>query len=194
MDGNSAPRPRGPFAKLIGFLLIAIGAFASLATNLADDPKSETPSDNGVTVCETATECATTEGEPHCLTSYGFCVQCLQDEHCGEQERCYEYRCEAKCESDAACGGDLVCLDGLCRNCSRDTDCADPGQYCYIGPDFSACQPLCTSSEECSGPGFVDGDVCRAGKCQPVPCRAAQDCLLDREQCDLGIGQCRSLL
>lgn len=180
--------------EVAGLLAVVLGGLASIATNLADDEKGKKTESQGLITCQSETDCGEHEATPHCLASYGLCVECLSDAHCGAQERCLESRCAARCSSSASCEGELVCLDGLCRECRADADCGDPAQYCYQGEAFSACRPLCTSSAECTGPGYAAGDVCRGGRCGVVECAAAQDCLVDREVCDPAAKECRPLV
>lgn len=180
---------------VLGLMLVVLGGLSSLATNLADDEEASSDGgEQGLITCGADADCAGHEATPHCLASYGLCVECREDVHCGEQARCLEQRCAATCSSSAQCEGELICLDGLCRECQTDSDCGDPGQYCYLGASFNACRPLCTGSVECTGPGYSDGDVCRGGRCGVVECQAPQDCLVDRETCDTQAGECRSIV
>ena len=175
------------------FALIVLGALASMATNLAEDPKVE--EDRKLQPCQEHQDCVEQDaGLPYCLASYQICVECTADEHCGAQARCFEYRCATLCDSHAQCQGHLACIEGLCRECKDDRQCGDPSLVCYVGPDFNACRPLCQSSTECTGPGYVDGDVCRGGRCQPVTCTVPQDCLVDRELCNPQSGLCEPIV
>ena len=182
-------------SSLLAFLLVALGALASVATDLAEAPSEEEEESEVTAVsCEADEDCAELEDSLYCLESYSLCVECRLDEHCKEQEECYEFSCRTNCEASSECEGETVCIDGLCRHCLEDADCGDTSLYCYLGTEFNACRPLCTSSQECEGPGYVDGDVCRGGRCQSVECSADQDCLLDREYCSPDTSTCVSLM
>src|SRR5690606_25044985 len=88
---------------LFGFLTLVIGALASMATNLADPPGgekkvSDEPAEQVVS-CESTDDCEPNDENTHCLETYNLCVQCLDDEHCGPQERCFDQVCAASCDS-----------------------------------------------------------------------------------------------
>jgi hypothetical protein len=142
--------------------------------------------------------------------------------------RCEEEACVAAapgCQSNAECTSQQTpfCIEGSCRQCSRDANCPGDGTQCVDGlcmagcgqdehcPPLHACQEGecvdvgCASDRECV---FLTGDVasiCDDGMCR-TPCVRDLDCGGETERfqvCDEGqcvfIGcetdsECRALL
>lgn len=72
--------------------------------------------------------------DQYCLAERAECVECLSDEHCGDDAACVGNTCEPiiPCETSEQCEGDSpVCHSELdrCVECQVELDCAE-GQIC----------------------------------------------------------------
>lgn len=193
MQPPSNSRRPSRLIDALKWFVFACGMLLSMATNLADDEKKKSSAEETLNTCANDEDCAPHDETPYCLDSYSVCVECHQDDQCDSQRRCYENRCVDRCESSDACAEGLVCVEGVCKGCEIDGDCAEPSLYCYIGPEFTACRPLCGQSLECTGPGYAEGDVCRGGRCQSIACGSDLDCSSNQEFCDVSTQQCEAV-
>jgi hypothetical protein len=142
--------------------------------------------------------CAETgcEASLHCGPD-GRCVECLEDEQCGDGLTCRRSRCEGAGAACTACDGDWKCRSGTsCQNlpeggtacverCDGSDDCEE-GFTCQVGqclPDtarFAGCRAYrsvgtaCGGDEHCRDQGLVNG-LCLAGACT-YPCAADREC------------------
>ena len=82
------------------------------------------------------------------------------------------------------CGGDSVCLDGVCTTCPAGTECPIEGKQCRVGIiECASGKPECTevgnaaNGASCSQTGQApsQGTVCKDGSC--VACNAGDQCV-----------------
>ena len=147
--------------------------------------------------CETNTDCVT-PGLPLCQDD-GRCVQCLEDEDCGDdQQACVNGACKKPCEHDEECPLFEECNTntGECDfvGCRSDRECvlaatrntANPENPSPLGdedPRLLKCLPSsgATSTMVCKIPCENDGScgsqsVCEEGFCKFIGCKDAAEC------------------
>ncbi len=130
---------------------------------------------------QTLTVCDLTPRDPF----ENFCVECVQDEDCGQDEECLTNQCVQSCSSGRDCKASAATCDrDLCISCRQSSDC-DKGKVCsgVTGrcgectvdsdcPSYkSRCDPRtnicerCLSNADCGG-GFCDllTESCGGGK------------------------------
>lgn len=104
----------------------------------APAPPPPPPSDAGGVQADAGGEPEPCGGEcgddEYCFAERATCVECLRDEHCGEEAVCVGNTCEPiiPCETSEQCEGDSpVCHSELqrCVACQVELDCAE-GQIC----------------------------------------------------------------
>lgn len=105
---------------------------------------------------------------------HGFCLECLNDNHC-DDGRCVAGACVHACETADDCVG-LGALapycdseDGVCVRCIDDSHC-EIGQICAS----NACVEGCRSDRDCAEPLKCDPSAGANGVC--VQCVDEQDC------------------
>ncbi len=153
------------------------------ATSTSSTPggPTNTPTGNGTPGTPTPTGTGGTPGTPGTPTSTPTATQhisCHQDSDCPLGEVCGpDMLCVTAptptpvitCTDTSQCPGNLVCVNGVCRDLSTPTPTNTP-------------LPTCTTDADCA-----DGTVCRAGVCTPhLPCVTNDMCqseLGDRETC-----------
>jgi len=138
-----------------------------------------------------------------CELTSGACVECLDNSHCGADERCAlpANVCVARCVGPESCSGNTPTCElatGLCRACSDDTECDITAPYCQAS---GACVECLESAHCSSGDDDDDADddddddddddalFCNAaGRC--VECLDDGHCDDVSEQCSTFLGEC----
>lgn len=96
--------------------------------------------------------------------------KCKSDDHCSDKgEVCVEGLCK-QCSTDANCAEGFLCQDSACvalPECRADADCGE-GRRCR----GTKCVPQCETSRECAS-----GEKCENNRCVAAPeCTTESDC------------------
>lgn len=107
------------------------------------DETTDTYSCKSVTTCEVNIDCSTVSNTV-CKIDAGYCVNCLNDTHCGVGKFCNsDNTCESKNIYGDTCLEDSACYTGICNidlstcGCSTKEQCIEIGNS--IGEFYSKC-------------------------------------------------------
>jgi hypothetical protein len=107
-----------------------------------------------------------------CSFAEGYCVDCLQDAHCGDGMACQQNECieivpcssSLDCAAHAPATGVCDTLKRYCVQCRLQPDCAD-GLICF--QNKCVCGDYQDDPEHCGGCGLFCENGCRNGLCRP---------------------------
>ena len=123
------------------------------------------PGGDGPFVCQAGGPCAVPDspcliGETRCEGETATCVKTDKPQANG-----------------TACGGDSVCLDGMCSPCQRGLECPIAGNACRVGAiECASGKPECHELGNApNGASCGQGMVCKEGAC--APCAAGDSCV-----------------
>ena len=118
-------------------------------------------------------------------SSTGTCRECERTSHCPDDKYCGEsHRCMDKlrdlhsCTSDDHCLSDH-CIDGMCRNCTSDSDCYGETMFCLTLT--KTCTAKSVNGRGCERDGWCQSGRCRDAKC--IDCETDFHCL-GTQYCD----------
>ena len=103
---------------------------------------------------------------------HGECGARCEHGSCGEPP-------DGTCDETFPCEASFRCDDGVCVECSLDTDCRSRGVSEYICVEGACIRGECEDDRDCD-----DGDACRAGRCVAAqPCDRSLDASAHGNRC-----------